>query len=186
MRRRRESSYVAALLWLAAAGVCGRAIAQSPAPAVTAAQAETTAVAASPPAAAAPIVLHANAAIPLRFVETVSSSTHIRGSSFQLQVSEDVTAGDQIVIPAGTMVQGEVIHAQKAGMLGKPGELIVAARFVMLGERQLKLRAQLMRTGVDKTMAAFMIVPFIKGKDLVFPADTEVIARTVVDESFTK
>jgi hypothetical protein len=43
-----------------------------------------------------------------------------------------------------------------------------------------------MQSGQDKSMAALMIVPFIRGKNLVLPVDTEVIARTVNDEKFDK
>jgi hypothetical protein len=165
----------------------GAAWTQAAAPESTAATSVAPPVAALADASpAASIVLPASSAVPMRFLENVSSSTHVRGQHFELQLTDDITAGDQVVIPAGSVVTGEVIHAQKAGMLGKAGELIIAARYVTVGTRQIKLRAQLMRRGEDKTMAALFIVPFIRGKDLVFPAETEVIARTVVDETFTK
>jgi hypothetical protein len=129
-------------------------------------------------------VLPANSAIPMRFLEEVGSASHVRGQKFQLEVTDDITAGDQIVIPAGSIVTGEVIHAQKAGALGKAGELILAARYVDVAGRQIRLRAQLMQTGQDKTIAAMMLVPFIRGKNLILPANTEVVGRTVTDESF--
>ena len=143
-------------------------------------------IAPAPQATSTGVILPANSAIPVRFLTTVSSGTHVRGQRFELETTDDITAADRVVIPAGSVVTGEVIHAQKAGMLGKPGELILAARFVTVGAREIKLRSQLMRTGKDNTMAALMIVPFIKGKDLVVPAQTEVIARTVTDEVFDK
>jgi hypothetical protein len=130
------------------------------------------------------LVLPANSAVPLRFVEEVSSGTHMRGQKFQLVVTDDITVGDHVVIPADTAVIGEVIHAQKAGALGKAGELILAARYVEIAGRQIRLRAQLMQTGQDKTMAAVFVVPFIRGKNLVLPVDTEVVARTVNEEKF--
>jgi hypothetical protein len=133
-----------------------------------------------------PLILPANSAVPLRFLEEVSSGTHVRGQKFQLVVTDDITVGDHVVIPADTVVTGEVIHAQKAGALGKAGELILAARYVEFAGRQIRLRAQLMQSGQDKSMAALMIVPFIRGKNLVLPVDTEVIARTVNDEKFDK
>lgn len=138
----------------------------------------------APAPAVTTVLLPANSAVPMRFLTAVSSATYVRGQRFELQLTDDITVGDKIVLPAGSIVIGEVIHAQKAGMLGKAGELIIAARYVTLGERQIKLRAQMMRTGQDKTVAALMLVPFIRGKDLVFSAETEVIARTVTDETF--
>jgi hypothetical protein len=88
------------------------------------------------------------------------------------------------LIPAGSIATGEVIHADRARGLGKAGELIIAARFVTVGDRHIKLRSQLSMTGQDKTLQAFFLVPWIHGKDLIVAADTEVIARTVVDEKF--
>jgi hypothetical protein len=138
----------------------------------------------APPAPPAPAVLPVNSAVPLRFVSTVSSGTHTRGQTFDLEVTDDITAGDRVVIPAGSIATGEVIHAERARGLGKAGELILSARYVTVGERRIKLRAQLSQTGQDKTMQAAFLVPWIKGKNLDVPADTEVIARTAADEAF--
>ena len=77
------------------------------------------------------------------------------------------------------------MHADRARGLGKAGELILAARFVTVGTRQIKLRGQLSMTGQDKTMQALYMVPWIKGKNLEVPVDTEVIGRTIADEVFS-
>jgi hypothetical protein len=140
--------------------------------------------AATPAGSDAPIVLTAGAAIPLRFLATVSSATHARGQLFDLEVTDNINVGDTIVIPAGSVATGEVIHVARAGGLGKAGELIVAARFVAIGERRIKLRSRLSMTGKDKSMQALFLVPWVRGKDLEVPLDTEVIARTVADETF--
>lgn len=132
----------------------------------------------------AAVTLSANAAVPLRFVTTISSGTHTRGQQFDLEVTDDINVNGVIVIPAGSIALGEVVHADRARGLGKAGELILAARHVKVGERQIKLRSQLSMTGQDKTMQAAFLVPWIKGKNLEVPAETEVIARTVVDEKF--
>ena len=136
--------------------------------------------------ASAPLILRANSAVPMRLLTTVSSASSTRGQHFELQVTDEITVDGQVVIPANAVAVAEVTHAEKARRLGKPGELILSARFVRVGAREIKLRAQLMRTGENKTMEALMLVPWIKGRDLEIPADTEVIARTVVDESFPK
>mgnify|MGYP000932857151 CR=1 FL=1 len=139
-------------------------------------------------AAAAPVAsaisLPAGAAIPLRFLSTVSSGTHTRGQQFDLEVTDNINVGTTVVIPAGSIATGEVIHADRARGLGKAGELIISARFVMVGPRQIKLRSQLSMTGQDKTMQALYLVPWIRGKNLEVPAETEVIARTVNEEKF--
>jgi hypothetical protein len=169
----------------AATGLHGAAAESTDAPASEVAP-EVTPAAAASASTPAPlrVTLPASSAVPMRLLQEVSSGTHIRGQKFELAVTDDITAGDHVVIPADSVVTAEVVHAQKAGALGKAGELIIAARYVDVGGRQIRLRAQLMQTGKDKTMAALLIVPFIRGKNLVLPADTEVVARTVNDESF--
>ena len=52
-----------------------------------------------------------------------------------------VAVDGEVVIPAGAACVGEVVHAAKAGFGGKAGELILASRFVRLGDREIKLRS---------------------------------------------
>ena len=140
----------------------------------------------APPAAEAPrtVVLRANALVPLRFMETVSSDIHHPGDMFRMEVTDDITVDDTVVIPAGSVAEGEVIHAQPAGMLGKAGELIVSARFVHVGEREIRLRSTLGNAGQSNIAGAF-IVPFVRGKQATITANTEVVAKIAADETFT-
>ncbi|MEZ5459444.1 MAG: hypothetical protein R3E65_09085 [Steroidobacteraceae bacterium] len=151
---------------------------------------DSTAIAVAPeaqpaePTTPTAVTLPAGAAIPLRFLSTVSSGTHARGQQFDLEVTDNINVGNAVVIPAGSTATGEVIHVDRARGLGKAGELIVSARHVVVGERVIKLRSRLSMTGQDKSMQALWLVPWIRGKDLEVPIDTEVIARTVTDEKF--
>ncbi len=175
---------IALVLAVPAAGVAqDSAPVAAPAPAPTEAPAVDTPAAATAPATLS-VSLPAGAAIPLRFLSTVSSATHARGQTFDLEVSDNINVGETVVIPAGSIATGEIIHADRARGLGKAGELIIAARFVAVGERRIKLRSQLSMTGKDKSMQALYLVPWIRGKDLEVPVDTEVIARTVAEEKF--
>ena len=177
------SAFIVLLAW-----VSGTAIGQHSGPAddhVDSSEIATAAQAPQVEAAIPPVVtLPAGAAIPLRFLSTVSSGTHARGQQFDLEVTDNINVGDTVVIPAGSIATGEVIHVDRARGLGKAGELIVAARHVSVGERSIKLRSRLSMTGQDKSMQALWLVPWIRGKDLEVPLDTEVIARTVSDEKF--
>ena len=152
-----------------------------------------------PPAASADVVtsapvavvLKANALIPLRMQDTVSSETTARGVSFTLVVTDDVYVDDRVVIPAGSVAHGEVIHATKAGIFGKAGELSITSRYVTVGDRRIRLRSLLAAAGQTKADLAAgvgLVVPFapffIRGKDLVVPADTELVARVAADELF--
>ena len=143
-------------------------------------------------AAAEPVVvLRANTLIPLRMAETVSSDTHKGGARVPLVVSEDIVVDDRLVVPAGTLAEGEVIHAAKSGMFGKAGELSLTSRVLILGERRIKLRslyATAGQTRADLALGVGLVIPFapffIRGKQVLVPAETDLIARIAADETF--
>ena len=155
----------------------------APAPALSPSIPPEPAATPAPAAATRTLVLHAAALIPLRFMETVSSDASQPGTNFRMEVTDDISIDDAVVIPAGSVVIGEVVHAQRAGAVGKAGELIVSARRLLVGEREIRLRSNLGNTGKSEMAAAFF-VPFVHGKQAVIPADTEVIAKTAADENF--
>jgi len=164
--------------------------ADASAAAPAAAPATAPATAPPPAAASAPViaparhlVLPAGALVPLRFMEAVASDVNVQGGNFRMEVTDDIAIDDAVVIPAGSIAMGEVIHAQRAGAFGKAGELIVSARYVLVGEREIKLRSNLGNSGQSKVGAAFF-VPFIHGKQAIIPMDTEVLAKTAKEESF--
>jgi hypothetical protein len=132
----------------------------------------------------ATVVLHANSPVLLRILETLTSDTSTAGMKFKLEVTDDIAVDTTVVIPAGSEAIGEVIHAAKAGMLGKAGELSISARYVTVGDRRIKLRAALGSAGQSRTNVA-MFVPFVRGKQLVVPVGTELIAKVAADEIFT-
>ena len=137
-----------------------------------------------PAAAPTTVTLHANSLVPLRMLESLSSNTAVAGTQFRLEVTDDINIDDVLVIPAGSVAMGEVIHAAKSGMLGKAGELSVSARLVLVGARSIKLRAALGGSGKSNTTVAFLFSPFIHGGQLVIPEGTEVVARIAADEIF--
>lgn len=134
-------------------------------------------------AAARSVVLHANALLPLRFMQSIGSDTHHPGDTFSMEVTDDIIVDDVTVIPAGSIAEGEVIHAQPAGMLGKAGELIVSARYVTVGDREIRLRSTLGHAGKGNIGGAF-IIPFVRGKQATIPENAEVVAKIAADETF--
>jgi hypothetical protein len=101
----------------------------------------------------------------VRVEAQLSSKTSKIGDRFDITVAEDVRVGDTVVIPAGARGQGEVIHAAKHGMGGKAGELIVAARFVRVGDVEVRLRSFTLGAAgkdmsVDSLAASLMFGPF--------------------------
>ena len=83
----------------------------------------------------------------IQFDEQVSSDKNKNGDQFRFHVAADVRVGDLVVIPMGTPGVGEVIHAAKSGIAGKAGELIVAARYVTVGTKNVRLRSFAAGTG---------------------------------------
>jgi hypothetical protein len=159
--------------------------AASPAPAVspTPAPAEATA-----PGTA--VILPANTVVELEMVDTITSKTSQSGDFFKLKIALPVQRDGIEIIPAGTPVVGQVVHAQAARGGGKAGELIVAARYIELPQGQIKLRSGFGAAGQDKTnevaVAAVLIGVFsmmIKGKDLVLPAGHALSARLSADSA---
>lgn len=144
------------------------------------------------PVNAGDLVLPANSVVELEMVDTVSSVTSKRGDFFKLRVAVDVKSGGAIVIPAGTPVVGQVVHAASAGAGGKAGELILAARYIELPQGQLKLRGSFGLAGQGRVGAAlataFFGGPFgmmVRGKESVLPAGSALSARIANDTSIS-
>jgi hypothetical protein len=127
--------------------------------------------------------------VTVRLEELVSSNENKAGDRFRITVAEDVRIGEQLVVPAGSAGEGEVIHAAKSGAGGKAGELILAARYVRVGDIDIRLRSfALGVVGKDQTgnsLAASMIIGpfamFVKGGVVIVPPDTLGIAKTALE-----
>ena len=127
--------------------------------------------------------------VAVRLEEPISSNKNKPGDRFRITVAEDVRVGDALVIPAGSVGEGEVVHAAKSGAGGKAGELILAARFVRVGDIDIRLRSfALGVAGKDHTndamAAGFLIGPFamfVKGGVVTVPAETLGVAKTALE-----
>src|SRR5688572_6973950 len=127
--------------------------------------------------------------VPVRIEQAVSSKTSKSGDRFPITVAEDVRVGDALVIPAGSAGEGEVIHAARSGAGGKAGELILAARYVRVGDREIRLRSFVLGVaGKDQAnnafASSFVIGPFamfVKGGVVIVPAGTVGLAKTALE-----
>nr|WP_298154782.1 hypothetical protein [uncultured Pseudoxanthomonas sp.] len=121
----------------------------------------------------------------LEILDPISSASVKRGDAFRLRVRDAITVGGSVVIAAGTEGVGEVVHAEPSRGGGKPGELILAARRLQVGDREVKLRGfKLGGAGTDTSHvalgASFGIGPFahfIHGKEIQIPALTSGMAK---------
>ena len=131
-------------------------------------------------------LLRANTEIHLKLLEPIASHTHKHGDRFALEVVEPVLVDGVTVIPSGAKAEGQVVHAAKGGFGGRAGELILATRFVRVGDREIKLRSFSAGSGEDRVNLAlglsFVVVGlFVTGKDISLPADTDVYAKIAAD-----
>jgi hypothetical protein len=125
----------------------------------------------------------------IRLDEEISTARHKSGDRFSIVVAEDVHIGEVVVIPAGSKGEGEVIHAAKPGAGGKAGELILAARYVRVGDNEIRLRSfALGASGKDRSGAAlgtaFVAGPFamfVRGGAVVVLRDTHGTAKTALE-----
>ncbi len=66
--------------------------------------------------------------VQIEIAETINSRTAQRGQPFRLRLAEPLQHDGVILLPAGTEGTGEIIHADRARVGGKAGELLLAAR----------------------------------------------------------
>jgi hypothetical protein len=93
------------------------------------------------------------------------------------------------LVPAGTGGRGEVVDAARAGMGGKPGELVLAARYLKLGDREIPLRSFKLgghgaNNGHDAQNAVLLVGVVglaMRGGDMVLPVGSEASAKIASD-----
>lgn len=121
----------------------------------------------------------------IEITETISSKTSTLGDTFALKLAEPVVVDGQTVLPAGLTGRGEVTHAAKRGWGGRPGELIINARYVDCGEIRISLGhlhfAVAGQNNFGGAFATSQIIPLgqlmVSGKDASIPAGAKATAQ---------
>lgn len=121
----------------------------------------------------------------IELMEALSSRTSVTGQTFAFSLASPVVIDGREVISAGAKGQGEIIHAKKTGV-GVGGELVLAARYLNTGDKQMRLRSmKLSGVGRDQQGLAFAVgvavgLPalFIRGKHIDVPAGAFADAKT--------
>jgi len=189
MTRQTLNVVVATLL---AAASCGSASAESPL--VTSPPPAAVPPPAVPPSVApAPVgaCCHLAAATPvvIELAEEVSTKLQKRGDIFAIRLAEPIVVDGHPLIPAGVTGGGEVVDAAPGGLAGRPGKLILAARYLNYKGVRLPLRAfRLAGTGRDNVLlvdvaseAVGILAVAIPGGNVDFPAGTRAVAKVASD-----
>ena len=154
-----------------------------------------SAAVAAEPSRAEGAVIPARTTVVLELLQPISTRTAKPGDRFELRVLEALLIAGHVVIPAGSPALGEVIHAQKGGVFGKPGELLLTVRHVAVGGQKIPMRLFQPARGKDHTgvamaatVTAAVTVPvaglfaaFITGGQIELPAGTPVNAMVARD-----
>lgn len=121
--------------------------------------------------------------------ESVTSQTAHPGDSYELKLARDLMMDGVVVVAAGAPGRGEVIDAGPGGFAGRPGKLILAARWIKAGDTRLPLRGlRLAGSGRDVSKSAAMVVLAIgvvgmamQGGDVNYPSGTRAMAKVATD-----
>ncbi len=130
-------------------------------------------------------LLRAGTEVPLLMSESITTNgKKIRvGQRIRMQVASDVRLGSSVVIPAGSLAEGEVTDVRFKGMWGKSGRLEARALNVRVGDRLIRLSGTFDDKGVTGTagvVASVVLVPlvgfFVTGTSASIPAGAGVKA----------
>ncbi|WP_370034534.1 hypothetical protein [Qipengyuania mesophila] len=97
------------------------------------------------------IVVEKLTPVVIEILEPLGSKTSKSLDSYRIRLAEPIVVDGTEVVPAGAEGMGEVVHAKKAGGMGAAGELVLAARYLTVDGRELKLRSmELLETAEGK------------------------------------
>lgn len=112
------------------------------------------------------------------------------GEEFDIVLATPIEVAAGYVIPAGTRGRGWVIHASKARMGGKAGELLLGARYLKVGDIEIPLRSLKVgppqgkdNTGLSAGLTATVGVVgmFVTGGQARVASGMDAIAKTAAD-----
>lgn len=105
----------------------------------------------------------------LSLQDSLSSASSKVDDPVHFEVTEDVKAGDLVVIPRGSRARGHVVEVKPKTILGRSGKLDFTVDHVKSpGGADVRLRASATRTGED-TFGSLLLAPFnliLGGKDV--------------------
>jgi hypothetical protein len=127
--------------------------------------------------------------VAIRIGKGLSSKLSRPGERFPITLSETFSPTGAIILPAGIVGEGEVVHAAKPRWGGKAGELIVNARFLTCGETRIPLgKMKVGGAGESRTtsalVAGMVFTPLmfaVNGGDIVIPEGASFVATVTAD-----
>ncbi|NBB17719.1 hypothetical protein GVN21_20350, partial [Caulobacter sp. SLTY] len=134
------------------------------------------------PAAAPAPSAPKNTVVQITIAEQIGSNTNKVGDKFAIVLAEPVMVNGQVIIPAGTKGVGEIVHVAPSGLGGRSGELLLAARYLELGDVRIPLKAfQFAARGRDTTAGSLWALGLVKGGQVIVPPGTGGTAKLAQD-----
>jgi hypothetical protein len=96
------------------------------------------------------VTLKEGTEVRLKLRDKLTSKTAAEGESVNLILDQDLKVGDITVIKAGSVAVGTISHANKAGMLGKPGDLGLRLEYLTADDSSVRLRGTKGKQGKGK------------------------------------
>jgi hypothetical protein len=106
----------------------------------------------------AQIMIAAGTPVELELRADISSKINKTGEWFDLALAAPLRINDVEILPAGTPGRGQIVHAAKGGFGGGSGELLLAARYLTVGNQQIPLRKFRLSGRGSDNMAEAMII----------------------------
>jgi hypothetical protein len=110
---------------------------------------EQSSTAAAPALAPATVRVQTGTEIQFHILTEINSKTAKIDDMFPIRLAVPIKVNGVIMVPIGTPGQGQIVHAAKAGWGGKPGELIVAVRYLEYNGQRIPLRRFRLGPGGD-------------------------------------
>lgn len=76
------------------------------------------------------VVLKAGTTVPMSLETTIDGNNVRTGQTIQFKVTQDIKVEGKTIIAAGSLAQGQVVRAEKNGLLGSAGEVEIAVKSV--------------------------------------------------------
>jgi hypothetical protein len=135
-------------------------------------------------------VLRTGTPISLRVLQGITTKNKVAriNDRVRMEVAENVTVNDIVVIPAGSPAVGELTEVRNKGMWGKSGRLVARALTVNANGRTIRLSGTFDNKGGSGTggavaVSALVFLPagfFMTGKSAEMP--TGMVVKAFIDE----
>ena len=111
----------------------------------------------TPRAESSEVLLPEGTDVSLLFDEDLSSKTATQDDEVTFILAEDLKVGNIVVAKEGSKARGEVTNAQRAGMMGKAGQLNIRLTYLKVGNFKVKLRGVKGKEGESGTTGAIVL-----------------------------